>query len=468
MTAYGPVAPPDNVRLLSYGSAMTSTVSTKPPSSSLAMFNDVSFSFETLRALAYAPYCGADIGEVTSTASRIPSGDKTAWYSEWRALAERIHADADRSAAEKHPVSARESYLRASNYYRVCEFYLRVDSSNDPEVREVGKLSVDTFARAAQLMNPSPEQVRFPYEDTTLPGWWIPADRGTAHPTGGDPDGPRPTLLFHGGFDSTEEELYFAGGAAAARRGYHVLAFAGPGQGSALRDQKMLFRPDWEAVITPAVDWLLARPDVDPDRIALMGMSFGGLLAPRAAATEHRLAALIAYDGLYSFADSVHRMVGPEIMKLIGEDLDASDVKANALLEEFTSSKATTFGPIFQWGMWVFGKDSPVDALRAFTPYSLEGYVPLITCPTLVLDGENDFGHASQLYEALLCQKTYHLFPAAEGGGEHCQEGVMSRLHQVVFDWLDTVLTTPGTVSQSMACTDVGRVINGEQPKKMA
>jgi pimeloyl-ACP methyl ester carboxylesterase len=404
------------------------------------LFNDQSFSFETLRALGYAPYSGADIGEVTSTASQIPDGDKTAWYSEWRALAERIHADADRSAAEGHHVSARESYLRASNYYRLCEFYLRVGPADDPLVREVGQLSVDCFARAAQLMNSAPERVSFPYENTTLPGWWIPADLGTAHPTGGDPDGPRPTLLFHGGFDSTEEELYFSGGAAAARRGYHVLAFAGPGQGSALRDQKLLFRPDWEAAVTPAVDWLLARPDVDPDRIALMGMSFGGLLAPRAAATEHRVAALIAYDGLYSFADSLYRGVGLEVMELVGEDLVTSDTKANALLEEFTSSKAQTFGPIFQWGMWVLGADSMATVLRAVAPYTLEGYAPLVTCPTLVLDGENDPGHASQLYEALRCQKTYHLFPAAEGGGEHCQEGVMSRLHQVVFDWLDTVL----------------------------
>ncbi len=49
---------------------------------------------------------------------------------------------------------------------------------------------------------------------------------------------------------------------------------------------------------TPTVDWLLARPDMDRDRIALMGMSLGGLLAPRAAATEQRVAALIAHDGL--------------------------------------------------------------------------------------------------------------------------------------------------------------------------
>jgi pimeloyl-ACP methyl ester carboxylesterase len=430
---------------------MTSTFATKPASSVWALFNDQSFSFETLRALGYAPYCGSDIGEVTSTASRIPDGDLTAWYSESRALAERIHAEGDRSVAAGHPVSARESYLRASNYYRMSEFYLRVDSSNDPEVREVGQLSVDCFARAAQLMNPSPQPVRLPYEDTTLPGWWIPADLGTANPTGGAPDGPRPTLLYHGGFDSTEEELYFSGGAAAARRGYHVLAFAGPGQGSALRDQKLLFRPDWAAVVTPAVDWLLERPEVDPDRIALMGMSLGGLLAPRAAASEHRLAALIAYDGLYSFADMVQLLVGPEIMELVGDGLVTSDTKANALIKELISSRANTFGPALPWGVWVFGEDSPAAALRAFAPYTLEGFAPLITCPTLVLDGENDPSDSSRLYEALRCPKTYHLFPAAEGGGEHCQEGAMSRLHQVVFDWLDTVLVAPETASGSMA-----------------
>ncbi len=181
-----------------------------------AIFQDQSFSFESVRGLGYAAYGGADLGEVTSAAGRIPDGDEAAWFAQFRALAERVHADGDRSAAGGHPVSARASYLRASNYYRMCAFYLRVDSANDASVTELGQLSIDMFAAAAQLMNPAPQPVRFPYEDTTLPGWWIPADLGTPHPTGGDQDGPRPTLLFHGGFDSTEEELYFAGGAAAA------------------------------------------------------------------------------------------------------------------------------------------------------------------------------------------------------------------------------------------------------------
>ena len=138
---------------------MTSTISTKPPASSVGgrLFNDQSLSSSRRSGpSAMPPYGGADIGEVTSTANRIPDGDLTAWYTEWRALAERIHTDADRSAAQGHPVSARESYLRASNYYRLCEFYLRVDSSNDPEVRQVGQLSVDAFARAANNASPAP------------------------------------------------------------------------------------------------------------------------------------------------------------------------------------------------------------------------------------------------------------------------------------------------------------------------
>jgi hypothetical protein len=68
-----------------------------------------------------------------------------------------------------------------------------------------------------------------------------------------------------------------------------------------------------------------------------------------------------------------------------------------------------------------------------------------------VLEGENDFGpgQASPLYEALRCRKTYHLFPTAEGGGEHCQAGATSNLHQVVFDWLDTVLASDETFTRA-------------------
>ena len=50
------------------------------------------------------------------------------------------------------------------------------------------------------------------------------------------------------------------------RRGYNVLAIDGPGQGGALHLQKLVMRPDWEAVITPVVDYALARREIEPDR----------------------------------------------------------------------------------------------------------------------------------------------------------------------------------------------------------
>jgi hypothetical protein len=71
--------------------------------------------------------------------------------------------------------------------------------------------------------------------------------------------------------------LNFSNGAAALARGYNVLTFDGPGQGAALLQQGLVLRPDWEAVITPVVEYLLTRADVDPARIALIGLSLGGL-----------------------------------------------------------------------------------------------------------------------------------------------------------------------------------------------
>ena len=94
---------------------------------------------------------------------------------------------------------------------------------------------------------------------------------------------PRPTLIVHGGFDSTLEELYTSTAAPALERGYNCLTFEGPGQGGVIRKQKIPFRHDWERVVTPVVDYALTRSEViDPTCIALMGISMGGYLAARA------------------------------------------------------------------------------------------------------------------------------------------------------------------------------------------
>ena len=100
-------------------------------------------------------------------------------------------------------------------------------------------------------------------------------------------------------------QLYTSAAAPALERGYNCLTFEGPGQGGVIRKQNIPFRYDWEKVITPVLDYAFSRDKtVDPNRIALMGISMGGYLAARAAAFEDRIAACVLYNGVYDGYDA--------------------------------------------------------------------------------------------------------------------------------------------------------------------
>jgi dipeptidyl aminopeptidase/acylaminoacyl peptidase len=244
------------------------------------LFEDQAFSFETLRTTGFAEYSGAQLGEVVAAASRITDGDEDSWLAEWSALGRHAHEIATDADAAGHRVSAREAYLRASNYYRNSEFFLRVNPATNPDARELSRLARDTFALAIRLFDTPVERIAIPYEDATLPGYlFLVDDSGTQ----------RPTIVYNNGFDSTLEEAYFAIAAAALRRGYNVLASDGPGQGEVIREQGLTFRPDWETVITPVVDYAVTRSEIRSDELTLFGYSLGGYLVARAATFEHRI-----------------------------------------------------------------------------------------------------------------------------------------------------------------------------------
>jgi hypothetical protein len=114
----------------------------------------------------------------------------------------------------------------------------------------------------------------------------------------------RPLLILNNGSDGSLLDMWLWGGAGATSRGYDCLTFGGPGQGYALWKQKLYFRPDREKVITPVVDFALSRPDVDPKRIAIQGISQGGYWVPRAVAFEKRIAAAVADPGVVDVATS--------------------------------------------------------------------------------------------------------------------------------------------------------------------
>ena len=66
----------------------------------------------------------------------------------------------------------------------------------------------------------------------------------------------------------------------------------------ALRLQNIISRHDFEVAGTAMYDYVVQRPDVDPTRVAIGGVSMGGYLAPRAAAFEPRYAACVAWEPL--------------------------------------------------------------------------------------------------------------------------------------------------------------------------
>jgi alpha-beta hydrolase superfamily lysophospholipase len=236
-------------------------------------------------------------------------------------------------------------------------------------------------------------------------------------------------VLYHGGYDSTLEEDYLAVAAGALRRGYNVIAFDGPGQGSTVRDQGLHFRPDWEAVVTPVVDFALTVPEVDGARQVLMGMSLGGYLAGRAAAFEHRLAACVLYDGVWDFHAP---------FAAVASRTDSEPGGLDALMAQNTQARWSVLN-----GRWTFGVSGFDELVKATEEYTMAGIADRITCPTLVLEAENDQffkGQPERLFDELTCQKKLIAFREDEGGGEHCHEGAISLFHQSAFDWLDAEL----------------------------
>jgi hypothetical protein len=398
------------------------------------LMKDELFEAQLLRAIGYAPYGGADAGECLAAARQITGTNLDSWHYAWMAMAARLYRQAEASAAAGRVASARSGFLRAANYFRTAGLFA-MGVPVDPRLAEAHRREADSFRCGAALLAVPPEIVQIPYEGSFLPGYFFRADADAA---------PRATMILTTGYDGTAEELYFANGAAALQRGYNVLAFDGPGQGAMLIDRGVPLRPDWENVITPVVDYLLARPDADPARIVLTGLSLGGYLAPRAATAEHRLAACISDCGPYDVFDAIARRLpgflarqlpngNPSLLRLLGR------------LVRVVMDKPTA-GWAMRRNLMAHGLSDPLEYFKIAPQYSLKGIEDRISCPTFVCSAENDdlSADARKLYDALTCRKRYYRFPSAEGAGQHCESGARTVFHSRAFDWLDQVLNPGG------------------------
>ena len=390
-------------------------------------FDDPLFDAQLVRTMNHVYHNGADIGECITTAHRIKNKDTDSWYKEWTATADRLYKEGEQSASSGHLTSAGEAYLKASNYYRTSYIFM-IGSPKDVRVQTAYQKQKDCFRKALRGINIAAEIISIPYENTSLPGYFLKADHSNTS---------RPTLIITGGYDCTAEELYFFSAAAALRRGYNCLIFDGPGQGGALIEQGMYFRPDWENVITPVVNYLYTKNEVQKEQIALMGISFGGYLAPRSVTKEHRISALITDPAQLDMYEAVKIRMPEFLLNYMDSKSSFKNGIANKIIRSVLKD------PVKGWslrrGMAVHGVSSVKEYIHLMKEYSIKGKTDSIRCATLVCDAENDeiAAFAKTVYDLLQCPKKYILFKNEEGAGEHCEDGNRSLFNQRVFDWLD-------------------------------
>jgi hypothetical protein len=391
------------------------------------------FDFELRIVLGKAAYGAAEPGEVLAATEHVKPGDDAGWYGAWFDLGTRLSGVADGLAAAGHQLSASKAYLRAATYLGVATNAMAALDDDDQLLatfrlhRAAWELFIDHTPRSI-------ERVAIPYEGTTLPGYFF------------TPDGPpalHPTLIWNNGSDGAISGVLSEGGVGALERGYNVLAFDGPGQGSMLFERSVPFRPDWEAVITPVVDFLLARTDVDPAALALYGVSQGGYWVPRALAFEHRIAAGVADPGVVDVATSWLDNLPKSLIKQLRAGEGKKFDKNMAIGMKF--SKGTQ--RLWNFRARPYQQDGYYDVMQAVTQYALpDDLAASIKTPLLITNPEHEQfwpGQSEQL-AALVPGSTLVGFSASEGADFHCQPLGRQLTDQRVFDWLDDTLGRTG------------------------
>lgn len=380
-------------------------------------FDDTSFDGQLQRSVGMSDSGMANVGECLAIAAGVEPGDRESWLAAWSGFAGRLVGRGDKALAAGHPVSARGAYLRAAEYYRQAFFFHREDL-DAPALQDSYGAAVKAFRAALDLLDHPARVLSDPF-----PGY--------LHLPAAGP-GPFPTILHLGGYDGTAEEL-FASVHHALARGYAFAALDGPGQGAMLYQRRQPMRPDWENVVPGMFDAVAAEPEVDAERIVLVGRSFGGYLAPRGAAGEQRLAAMVVDPGQYDIGSAVAQRLGPLVDSL--ED-PAADPQFEAMLEN--PALRATLAP----RMTTHGISKVREFFLETTRFTNADTVGRISCPSFVADNETDLvstGQGKILFDHLDCPKEFRLFKREEGAEGHCEGMAPVVFWDAAFDWLDSL-----------------------------
>ncbi len=240
------------------------------------------------------------------------------------------------------------------------------------------------------------EQIDVPWNGSTLTGFL----HVNPHV-----NGKAPLLLKLGGCDVTQESDPSPVSNPAHHRGFHLLTLDGPGQGhSNMRGIKLTgdnFQPATSAVL----DVLVKRPEIDADKIGMLGTGGGSIWGLRLIAEDHRIKAAATSS---TYTDPFHLMnvEAPRWKQLF------------AFLTQSKSEKEL---------------DEVMKAMQ------VSGHMSKIRCPVLMVSGEYDLRDPiEEVYEVFgeikvpstlwVFADQFHLVKLEVGGSE--------MVHNLMIDWV--------------------------------
>jgi dipeptidyl aminopeptidase/acylaminoacyl peptidase len=314
------------------------------------------------------------------------TSDYGQWCRVWSAHAREHLAHGDEALAAGRTLTAGDAYVRAGLAYHWASFLFSHDREQFQAALEG---MADAWAKAAPLVSPPMQLLTVPFEGLTLNGYLrMPAGASRA-----------PVVLLLPGGDSTKEELYNLADHVLAR-GLAVAAFDGPGQG--ILSLESTLRPDQEVAVVAVIDTLAQRDDVDTGRLAVGGISYGGLFAIRTAAVDDRVRAVFSVSSWYTPAGRFESMP-----------------------------------PLLRPGQYTHLGRDPAAAMEAIT---LAGMAEKVSVPLLQVYGGSDAGaspwQAHRVAEEVTGPVTTVVYPE----GVHILNNVWYRARPLIGDWLAETL----------------------------
>lgn len=213
------------------------------------------------------PLIGLDPGDVKEAFASIHTRDKDEWAAAFMGVADRYMNEA-KSLEKSDPTKANADYIRAWRLYSFGRWPIPAS----PGKQRSYEKAIEAFLAHAKFWDPPLEVVRIPFEGKEIIGYLrLPKDV----------KGPAPLVLAVNGLDSRKEDLSESF-SAILPYGIGFLAVDGPGTGQ----NPIKVSENAERMLSRVLDYVATRPEIDKNRVAMHGVSWGAYWATKMAIIE--------------------------------------------------------------------------------------------------------------------------------------------------------------------------------------